>query len=99
MFSKDERVTGLRVTWEEVATAGGLEWNLVVQRKVEGLRANEWRTVHVSRWTGYMMDLVATATEDCASAFFFGEDRDLARACASNLKVARAHARRHERRL
>lgn len=94
MFKSDPRVTGLRIEWEEVTLASGQEWNFVVKQRVEGYG---WKTVALERWSGYMIDMVATASEDVASAFFFGEARDVARAVASNTKVARAHARRHDR--
>lgn len=88
------RWTGFRLTCQEVPAEGGYAYNLTVERF--SARAG-WSTCWAERWSGYMLDLVSTLAEDTTAAYLYGEDRDLVRAAASVHKVARAHARRHDR--
>lgn len=94
IFPTNPRFTGVRVTFREVILEQGLAWNVVVEREADGHR---WETLHASRWEGVMLDCATTLAEDAVAAFFFGEDRDVARAAAGAHKVARAHLRRHQR--
>lgn len=93
-WSDDERWTGVRLSFEEVITPQGRRWDLKAERSDE---KGQWRTVYLGSWEGVMLDFAGTLGSDALSAFFFGERRDLARACSGVTKLARQHRRHHER--
>lgn len=93
LLQSEPPYTGLRTEWEAVDLFAGTVWKLTILRKRWG---KGWETVHVSQWSGVMMDLASTMEQDTINAFLYGEPRDLARAAASIAKVARRHARTHQ---
>lgn len=94
LLQDSPRYDGVQITFTEVPLDGGQTWNFVVKRKAW---AGHWETVHASRVGGYMVDFVTTYASEAVSAFFFGDDRDLSRTLAGVARLARRHARRHER--
>lgn len=94
LFEDERRPGGVTVKWEEVITPTGTVWNCVVRMKVG---ESKWKTVHASQWSGYMLDFAQTFATEVHSAYFFGDDRDVVRSAAHTTKMARAHARRHQR--
>ena len=94
LFNLRPRFTGIRLTAVEVPTEGGYAYNLTVERRHHG---DDWATCWAERWSGHMLDLCSTLAEDVMAAYLDGQDRDVPRAAASVHKVARAHARRHDR--
>lgn len=94
MFEDEERWSGYRMEMREVISPEGRRWDVSIQRRDQ---REVWRTVHVSSWEGAMLDYADTLASEAMSAFLFGQRRDLARAAGHTHKLARAHARTHDR--
>lgn len=75
--------------------ADGPRWDCKIYRSDQRGR---WKTVWVGSLDGVMLDFVNTLASETATAFMYGEPRDLSRAAGSVHKQARRHAREHERR-
>lgn len=94
LLPDDPRLTGLSIEWKEVIDAKGPRWRCTI-------RVYEWpgdpATVHVSDWEGVMLDYVATLSSEVASAFMFDSRREVPRAAAGILRLARRHRQRFGR--
>lgn len=94
MFPTDPRTTGVRLTIRSVPVEGGWADNVTVEVELDSTR---WTTVYGQRWSGLMCDLYTTLASDVLHAYLYDQRPQIARAATSVAKVARAHARRHDR--
>jgi len=93
MLSTDPKHDGLRLEWEYKTPPSGPVWHCTVKRLT---RDQHWKTVHVSSWTGVMLDLADSMAQEVQTAFFYGGAKDLVRAAARVVRRAKAHAVTHE---
>lgn len=94
IFPSDPRSTGLRLTIRAIPVEGGWADNVTVEVELDN---NRWTTVYGQRWSGLMLDLYTTLAEDVVSSYLYETPRDVGRSAVSVAKMARAHARRHDR--
>lgn len=52
-------------------------------------------TVYAKTWQGVMVDYLSTLLTDVGAAFMYGKAGDVAKACVSVERAARAHHRAH----
>lgn len=93
MFPDEQRWTGFTMEVKEVVVPNERRWDVTIRRRDQ---QDKWRTVHVSSWSGVMLDYADTMASECLTAFLYGQRRDLARVAGHVVRLARAHARSHD---
>lgn len=94
IFPTTPRVTGYRLTIRSNPVEEGWADNVMIELEHDNAG---WATTYAQRWSGLMLDLYGTLASETMNAYLYDTAKAVRVAAVGVAKVARAHARRHDR--